>query len=336
PWVLHAHGTLGSAGGAGVPGGLLEWPPAGAEEVDLSGAYERLAGEGYGYGPVFQGLRRVWRGDGELFAEVSLPEEQRVDAARFGLHPALLDAALHALLPGVADKEARAWLPFAWSGVTVHATGATTLRVRLGLTRPDPDSLHVELTVGDAAGAPVATVDALDLRPLSLDALRAAGRTTGDGLLRIAWTPVGPLPAVLGSSSGDGWVVLAADAVDVSGVVGVPSVVVLPLVAGGLVSSESVRVAVGRVLGVVQAWLADERFVESRLVVVTRGAVSVDGGDVTDLVHAGVWGLLRSAQTENPGRIVLVDVDVDVDAGGGVGGVLGSVVAVGEPQLAVR
>ncbi|MBD0420496.1 SDR family NAD(P)-dependent oxidoreductase, partial [Streptomyces sp. TRM S81-3] len=44
----------------------------------------------------------------------------------------------------------------------------------------------------------------------------------------------------------------------------------------------------------------------------TRGAVATgDGEDVTDLAHAGVWGLVRVAQTENPGRIVLVDRDTD-------------------------
>ena len=41
----------------------------------------------------------------------------------------------------------------------------------------------------------------------------------------------------------------------------------------------------------------------------TRGAMGLAGEDVTDLAGAAVWGLVRSAQTEHPGRIVLVDSD---------------------------
>ena len=64
-----------------------------------------------------------------------------------------------------------------------------------------------------------------------------------------------------------------------------------------------VRGVVGWVLGLVQGWLLDERFSGSRLVFVTRGAVVVGvGGGVGGLVQASVWGLVRSAQSENPDR----------------------------------
>ena len=63
-------------------------------------------------------------------------------------------------------------------------------------------------------------------------------------------------------------------------------------------------------LGWVQDWLADDRFAASRLIVVTRGAVAVSPGEpLTDLVGAAVWGLVKSAQSENPGRFLLVDTD---------------------------
>ena len=49
---------------------------------------------------------------------------------------------------------------------------------------------------------------------------------------------------------------------------------------------------------------------DARLVVLTRGAIAVDSSeDVADLGQAAVWGLLRTAQTENSGRILLADVD---------------------------
>ncbi|WP_432097682.1 SpnB-like Rossmann fold domain-containing protein, partial [Streptomyces sp. bgisy100] len=107
----------------------------------------------------------------------------------------------------------------------------------------------------------------------------------------------------------------------------------LETVASGL------RMATGRMLDLLQSWLADERFASSRLVVVTRGAVAVDPAEgVADLAHAAVWGLVRSAQSENPDRFVLVDLDTDLDSDSGadVGVALAGVVASGEPQAAVR
>ncbi len=93
-WTRHASGWLAGAGAEPGPG-LAEWPQAGAVAVEVAGLYERLAGQGYGYGPVFQGLRAAWRRGAEVFAEVVLPEQAHAEAARFGIHPALLDAALH-------------------------------------------------------------------------------------------------------------------------------------------------------------------------------------------------------------------------------------------------
>ena len=73
------------------------WPPPDGVELDVDGVYDGLAGAGLEYGPAFQGLRGVWRRGEEVFAEVELGEAQRGEAGSFGLHPALLDAALHAV-----------------------------------------------------------------------------------------------------------------------------------------------------------------------------------------------------------------------------------------------
>ncbi|MBC3841106.1 zinc-binding dehydrogenase [Streptacidiphilus sp. 4-A2] len=80
------------------------------------------------------------------------------------------------------------------------------------------------------------------------------------------------------------------------------------------------RAAVHHLLALAQEWLADERFAAARLVVVTRGAVAAAAGEsVRDLVHAPLWGLLRSAQTENPDRFVLADLDDRLPARAGPG-----------------
>ncbi|PYC77431.1 hypothetical protein C7C46_18795, partial [Streptomyces tateyamensis] len=191
PWILHADGLLGSGTGTGTgtgtdtasesaPEPLTEWPPAGATAVEVEGAYDMLFGLGYGYGPVFQGLKAAWRRGEEVFAEVALPDEAKTDAAAFGLHPALLDASMHAgLVSDDGRRGGEAVLPFVWNGVTLHAAGATALRVRI--TPNGPES--VAITVADQTGRPVLSVASLVARAVSPEQL-GAGRGAGQSLFR--------------------------------------------------------------------------------------------------------------------------------------------------------
>ncbi|RSS49620.1 type I polyketide synthase, partial [Streptomyces sp. WAC05858] len=186
-WVRHAHGVVGSA--APVSGTQFDfgvWPPAGAEPVDVSGEYVRAAENGLEYGPVFQGLKHAWRREGEVFAEVELPEAERDRAGQFGLHPALFDAALHAM--GVSESLAGgsgSRLPFSWRGFALEAVGATSLRVRLASA--DAGSDAVSVLVGDESGRAVASVESLVLRPVDADQLKAAGGAAREALFRVEW-----------------------------------------------------------------------------------------------------------------------------------------------------
>ncbi|GHB07961.1 polyketide synthase [Streptomyces termitum] len=348
PWTLHAEGRLAAATGTPAPEGLPVWPPAGATETDLDGVYDRLAAAGYGYQDAFRGLRRLWTAGDDLYAEVALPDDHRADAPRFGLHPALLDAALHPLLPGVTAPGGTSWLPFSWSGVGLHATGATVLRVRLSLDRTAPDALRAALTVADGTGAPVATADSLLLRPLAEDALRGAGTTARDGLFALAWTPLpapGPVPPgtarteIVDDDAVRALTAALDDGAEAPALLHLTAAADGPAVPGddpGL--PDRARAAVHRVLRTVRAWLADDRLARTRLLVTTRGAVATGTEDVADPVHAGVWGLLRSVQTENPGRVVLVDLDPAAAPADRAAEdrLLDAAVASGEPQTAVR
>ncbi|MEE1839755.1 polyketide synthase dehydratase domain-containing protein, partial [Streptomyces sp. JV190] len=290
---------------------------------------------GFDYGPVFRGLRRVWRRGDEVFAEVALPEEVADAADAFGLHPALLDAALHAigLLPRADEEGTR--LPFAWSGVTLHAVGARALRVRVA-----PDGRGgVTVDLFDEAGVPVAQVESLVLREVSPEQL--AVREDADSLFGVEWVSAvggGSVEAdswaVLGDSSlGDGGRVFAdVDELLAASGSAVPGVVVLECVPveGGSVP-DVVRGQLAGVLGVVQRWVAEERLAGSRLVVVTRGGVGVSGGELVDVRVAPVWGLVRVAQSEFPGRFVLADLPVGASVGE-----LAAGLGCGEPQWAVR
>ncbi|MFE9469530.1 SDR family NAD(P)-dependent oxidoreductase [Streptomyces griseofuscus] len=320
PWVRHATGFVtegsGETGGGeekAVGRALTAWPPAGCESIELGGFYDRLADLGLAYGPAFRGLRTAWRTGDEVFAEVALPDG--TDTGSFLLHPALLDAALHAIGAGGLVPEADGpLLPFAWSGVSVHATGASTVRVRLAAAGADA----VSLTVADGAGQPVASVESLTLRPVSAEQLR---KRSGDALFTIE-----PAPLSLAAEGADGTVVACVpdlDALAEADGPPQPDVVVVPCPDGpeGVSGAERVRAVTTEVLALVQRWSAEDR--TARLVLVAR---------CDDLAHAAAGGLVRSAQAEHPGRVVLLETDRPDEAAALVPGVVRS----GEPHVVVR
>ncbi|WP_420115778.1 SDR family NAD(P)-dependent oxidoreductase, partial [Micromonospora sp.] len=323
-WTCHATGTLSpTVTDPDLPAPSAQWPPRGATPVDVRDAYDELADGGYRYGPTFRGLTAMWQSGDEVFADVSLPEAAHTDAARFGLHPALLDAALHAML--VRDRLAGRHdlrLPFAWQGVTLAAAGASMLRLSL---RPTATGA-ITLTAVDGAGQPVLTVESLTFRevdPARLGAARQdtpplygldwvaepAGVTAASSTLRYAL--LGPDPLDLGSVLPDverhpdlSALAAAGRQVDVV-VVTLPDAPHGPAITGA-------HAAARWALTLAQDWLATEQLADARLAVVSRHAITTDAGTTASSpAHATAWGLLRSARTENPGRFLLLDLDDD-------------------------
>jgi acyl transferase domain-containing protein/D-arabinose 1-dehydrogenase-like Zn-dependent alcohol dehydrogenase len=368
-WTCHASGTLTPREQSPEQRDRLdeqlavlgspEWPPPGAVPLDVENLYGRSAEAGFEYGPAFQGLLGVWRRGEEVFVEAALADEQRPSAARFAVHPALLDSALHGI--GVVQLEGdgagglgAVGLPFSWSGVRLYNTGAHSLRVCLSSVGEGA----VAVAVADAvSGAPVAAARSLTIRPLSPEQLSGSRRRRGASLLALDWAPVAVDPqapegvwATLGGvpeGALEGAVVPYADlsvlrtALDEGAAV--PEVVLVgwaldPGKRGVEGVAELAHRNALQALELVQAWLAEERLADARLVVLTRGAVAVHTGEeVLGLAAAPVWGLLRSAQSEHPGRFALVDLDGEETSWQALAAVLasGDRAQTGE-QLAVR
>ncbi|MGW7003199.1 SDR family NAD(P)-dependent oxidoreductase [Streptomyces sp. NPDC054933] len=319
-WTHHATGRLGPATeDPGNEAGAPAWPPPDAVPVDLTGAYERLAAAGYAYGPAFRGVTAAWQGqDDELFTEVRLPAAANADARRYGIHPALLDAALHAPLLTVPPT-GTARLPFAWRGLTVHAAGATALRVRIRAT--GADTITVDLA--DHTGRLVARAESLTTRPVpeSIDTATGAG-----GLYRLRWTGIpasGDGPALTVAAPDDLALCSALPATP-SGTGSAPETVVVSLFAESTDPAADTHALTTRALFVLRAQLSVPG---QRLVVVTRDATS----RLPNLSAAAVWGLMRSAQSEYPGRLTVVDTDGQPDSLR----LLPAAIATGEPQLSL-
>jgi acyl transferase domain-containing protein/D-arabinose 1-dehydrogenase-like Zn-dependent alcohol dehydrogenase/acyl carrier protein len=359
-WIRHASGVL--CPGAGMPGfdpeGFAaggEWPPAGAQELDVKDFYDRLAEEGYGYGPSFRGLRRAFEVGDDLVAEVALDEERADEARDFCIHPALSDSALHAALLS-ADRGDGVGVPFAFSDVRLFGRGAGALRVRLSGDADDAQTMT--LAAVDEQGDPVFSIGAMRTRTLDQSQLQVARPAGNDALYELAWAEIPqssvggsqPRVAVLGSEGGFGAAISSGgvelvchpDLVDLEDAVehdaSVPDAVLVDVAEmvegegadGGLIGS--VHDGAARVLGLLQGWLASERLSASRLLFVTNRAVVVSSGEVPNLVQAGLVGLVRSAQSEHPGRFGVVDLDGSEASWSGVFGALSAE----EPELALR
>ncbi|MET9351351.1 SDR family NAD(P)-dependent oxidoreductase, partial [Streptomyces termitum] len=288
----------------------------------------------------------AWDEDAEdRTTEIRLPEGLRTDAGRYGLHPVLLQAALPTR---PVDPEAGTVpVPADWYGVRLHATGATAVRARV--TEIDADSFSLQLA--DAEGDLVVSVDSIVFRDMPNEQFRAAvgGDSTGrESLFHLDWTPAalpdpapGPRTTAVLDPDGTGGTdgarypspAAVADALASGALAPGTDAVLLPWPPPrtGTDRVTAVHDATHQALGIVREWLADERLEGVRLAVATSGAVATgEKEDVTDLAGAAVWGLLRSAQSEHPGRLVLLDTDTpDPEA-------LSGALASGEPQAALR
>ena len=175
-----------------------------------------LAEQGLEYGPVFQGLRGVWRRGGEVFVEVALGEGEVGRAGLFGVHPALLDAALHGIGVGLSGVEGEGreggvvGLPFSWGDVSLFAVGASVLRVCLAPVGGG----GVSLVAVDEGGGLVVSVGSLVLREVSAAQFAEAWWCSGfvvlcglgAGIARRWWGAVGT--AVDAAASAAGWAVV--------------------------------------------------------------------------------------------------------------------------------
>ncbi|MFD7306397.1 SDR family NAD(P)-dependent oxidoreductase, partial [Streptomyces pharetrae] len=295
-WREHAAGALvpWDDATAAPEADLASWPLEGAVEVA---------------GPVPDGVGVAWKAQGRLYAEVHLPQsaEGDADADRYGVHPTVLDTALQLASHLGTVSSAGRLLAHSVRGVRAHATGARSLRVCLTPAGTDT----VAISAADDDGAAVLVAEAVTLRPLTADELPVSAAPVGrDSLFEVEWVPASGRPLDTPAE----WSPYEAVAALPDGRA-LPPVVVYEPGSGDprRPLPERVHAVTQRLLEVVQDWLADPRTRDSRLVVVTR---SEPAGTDTELVAGPVRGLMRSAQSENPGRFALLEVEATATGAG--------------------
>ncbi|MEU5163899.1 type I polyketide synthase [Streptomyces sp. NPDC020875] len=338
-WTRHTRGHLApgptrtATVGTDTGSPAAVWPPAGATrlELDTDGFYTAAAAAGFDYGPGFRGLREIWRLGEDLHVRAGLPDTDRPDADGYALHPALLDSVLHAVAAGgiIGMDGDRGRMPFSWSGVEMTGRCGPTVRARITPVGEET----VSLTLTDEAGHETARIAALTLRPAGAGEVPAGPGHHGRSLFDISWRPLhrderrtdpGPWSVI---GTGDGPVAPLTtpggdrvthhdthDTLDELLTGPAPRHIVLRAdrtTATGPGPFTDVRDTAVRVLALAQRFLAEERLAGSTLVVLTRLAVDTGGDQVESLPGASLWGLVRSAATEHPGRFRLIDIDDD-------------------------
>ena len=309
PWARHAQARLSSEAPAPLGFDATQWPPAGAEPLEVSDLYERVGDLGLEYGPAFQGLEAAWKLGEETYAEVSVDSAQEGEASRYGVHPALLDAALHpAFLVTEADSVR---LPFAFNGVARNGVtrngseGPSSLRIRLS----QADG-RLSLQAADTEGNAVLTIASLATR--ELDPAQIGSVPQAEALFNIEWSELELPKPQPGEDSEETRVQRLAPE-------------------PGLDPTRAAHQICAEALELLQAEIAGEG--SSRLAFLTAGAVALDTSESPDPALASVWGLVRSAQSEHPGRFLLIDSDETEASEEALAAALAQTE---EPQLALR
>ncbi|HRI71242.1 MAG TPA: type I polyketide synthase, partial [Polyangium sp.] len=332
-WTRIGFGVLGTS----HHGSFMQetWPPRGAEVIDVASFYENLEALRLSYQMPFRGLQTMWKRGNDLFAEVALPADE---PNLFGIHPALLDAALHPL----ATQLTAVCLPFSWSGIRLHSSGAQSVRVHIAALERQ-NAFRVQIS--DTLGAPIVSVQSVDVRPASPAQVENLLEPQKEpSLYRLQWIPwITHEAANLGPQS---WAVVGPDELQLAAVFPVehhPDFSSLGPAAQNILLScvssqtpttlQGVHEVAHRVLGMVQSWLAEPRLSGSRLVVLTRQAVAAHAHEIIlDVRYASLWGLLRSVINEHPERQCML---VDIDDHGSLTS-LPSAIASGQKQIAIR
>lgn len=321
-WARHATGIFKPASLLNQEGDAIteDFNPLGDERrrdydeqtFDIPQAYSALASSGINYGPSFQSVCAVWREcQDELRAHIEpSPNQGRM----YALHPALLDAAIHACLLAEPDTATRKTsLPFLFRGVRICApagSGALIARIRkLGENR-------FSVTLMDKATRKlVAVVSEVVTRAWSV-----AEPPLGD-LYGLQWDKLAKSTisgeAQESPSENDEMYRVRSDPRD-------------DRAHEACTIQSRVHKCVNEVLGVIQKWRTEKAYSGGRLVIVTERASLANN---PDLMSAAVWGFVRSAQAElSGGRIVLIDLDGSAESEE----TLVSAIASDEATVAVR
>jgi myxalamid-type polyketide synthase MxaD len=316
-WTLHANAQLARV--AHEPKlDLAELRRRCTRPVDVHELYTRFSSIGLSYGPAFRNLRSIWRGEGEVLAEVSVESELLVE--RYGIHPALLDGALQAA--GALVEGDSLMLPAQMRSFAIKRPGQTRAWVYVRALDASVESVACEVRLLTDASDDIAWLGRLELSRAGTLLTRTAADVGEPALFHSRWMPAESI--IAGAPSVTAWIVVATSAM--SSVVAAElsrrgqnvELVQLNELTGKSAGAQVVCVwdagptgdeAIGQVMqGLAVVAASEGRAQPARLWWVTEAATDVTRTDAINPSAVAMWGLGRTVMQEHPElRCTLLD-----------------------------
>ena len=191
-WHMHLTGTLRKSEASSASAFSTKKVRARCSQiVSADEFYQRLDKLGLEYGPSFRGVRELYLGQHEALAKVMLADG--LTNTKFTIHPAFLDACLHAypfVLDGLEANSDRqsAYLPVALEGFRCYQDGIDKAWAHISLRDADKDDAQVlDIRVYDDAERPVADLDGLTVRRLPFAKVAPPSVRADDLFYRAIW-----------------------------------------------------------------------------------------------------------------------------------------------------
>jgi len=204
-WTLHAtaqidaidaiDATPDTAAESGGAARLDEAKQRCAVRTAAADFYREFAERGNQWGPRFQGIAALWRGQREALAELRVPAALEPELERYRIHPAVLDACLQVLgatVPVETTGTTQSFVPVHVDRVVVHGRPRGQKlwsHARLGADTDQSDATFTgDVRLLDEDGTPIVELLGLRGRGLDRDAVSAAP-TKLDWFHELQWPP---------------------------------------------------------------------------------------------------------------------------------------------------
>ncbi len=181
-WVLHASGNVQVAHYQATPTKELFTPTdvqlRCLQRLEGHQHYQHMRDIGLQYGTTFQGVRHIWRRDGEALASIILPEQLENELNGYTFHPALLDACFQvvesSLAKSVREHEMSVYLPLSMDSIRLYGRPQKSIWCHV-VVRPESEETGatpvVDVQILDESGQSIGEINGLHLRRAPREAL---------------------------------------------------------------------------------------------------------------------------------------------------------------------
>ncbi|MEB3282831.1 MAG: SDR family NAD(P)-dependent oxidoreductase [Lyngbya sp.] len=193
-WILHASGKLTTES---LSDSRVINPQDNFEqEVNVKNYYQQLQANGIEFGEDFQAIHKLWSNESQSLGIIQISEKLIGEILNYRFHPVLLDGCLQTLginigLNSLTDSHLTAYLPIGLERFAFYNNPnfkVKTLAEIRPIKSPNQQILAADLKITDLDDKLIATIEGLQLQPVSPDLLfKNKSNLFEDWLYKIEW-----------------------------------------------------------------------------------------------------------------------------------------------------